>query len=109
MIPVNERPLMPQTYPATFAGLMSFTGDLVRQLIAVFQEYGYRLNRVLPVDGSERMRGPLPLAHYTVNTLPAASDHTGALVFVTDETDGPVAAFSDGTAWKRVTDGAPVA
>jgi hypothetical protein len=42
--------------------------------------------------------------------LPSASiTGAGAMLMVTDEAGGPVIAFSDGTAWRRVTDRAVVA
>ena len=46
----------------------------------------------------------------TVATLPsAATAGGGALHYVTDDSGGSVVAFSDGTAWRRVTDRAVVA
>jgi len=40
---------------------------------------------------------------FTVATLPAVGP-VGAEIFVSDETGGPVPAFSDGTNWLRGTD-----
>lgn len=58
----------------------------------------------LDVDGAVRVKG------YAVAALPsAASEGAGAIVFVTNEAGGPVLAFSDGSAWRRVTDRAVVA
>lgn len=48
-----------------------------------------------------------PLPSFSVTTLPAATP-AGRLLYVTDETDGAVVAFSDGTDWRRVTDRAVV-
>ncbi len=49
------------------------------------------------------------VASFTVSGLPSASAAgAGALAFVSDETGGPVLAFSDGTDWRRVTDGTVV-
>ena len=48
------------------------------------------------------------LTDYTVATLPSASANSSGLIFVTNETGGPVPAFSDGTNWRRVTDRAIV-
>lgn len=50
---------------------------------------------------------PVLLASHTVATLPAANP-AGGLVYVSDESGGPVVAFSDGTDWRRVTDRAVV-
>jgi hypothetical protein len=44
---------------------------------------------------------------YTVNSLPSASP-AAQLVYVIDEVDGAVMAFSDGTNWRRTTDRAIV-
>ena len=35
------------------SGLFIFARDIVRQLVEALQTYGFRLNRVLPKDGSE--------------------------------------------------------
>jgi hypothetical protein len=53
-------------------------------------------------------RGPVPLTGYTVATLPDASKHARSVIYVGDESGGGVPAFSDGTAWRRVTDRAVV-
>ena len=45
------------------------------------------------------------LNDYTVATVPAAETAYG-LIMVTDETGGPVPAYTDLTNWRRVTDGA---
>jgi hypothetical protein len=47
------------------------------------------------------------LPSYTTSTLPAASP-AGAMIYVTNESGGPVPAFADGTNWRRVTDRAIV-
>jgi hypothetical protein len=50
------------------------------------------------------------LPSFTVAGLPsAATAGAGALAHVSNETDGAVLAFSDGAAWRRVTDRAIVA
>lgn len=51
---------------------------------------------------------PLKLARYTVADLPAAGSHDGAMVYVTDEAGGATPAWSDGAAWRRMSDGAVV-
>ena len=49
------------------------------------------------------------VASFTISGLPSASAAgAGALAFVSDETDGPVLAFSDGADWRCVTDGTVV-
>jgi hypothetical protein len=45
----------------------------------------------------------LVLPQHTANNLPSASI-IGSMIFVTDESGGPVPAFSDGLNWRRVTD-----
>lgn len=49
-------------------------------------------------------RRPLQLLSKTVATVPTASDWTGCIIYVSNETGGAVVAFSDGTNWRRVTD-----
>jgi Protein of unknown function (DUF2793) len=53
--------------------------------------------------------GPVRVGQYAKAALPsAATSGAGAMVFVSDEAGGAVLAFSDGTAWRRVTDRAVV-
>ena len=44
------------------------------------------------------------LVSYTIATLPTAVGKTGTLVYCTNDFNGAVPAFSDGTNWRRVTD-----
>ena len=44
------------------------------------------------------------LKTYTVATLPTAATYPRALVYCSNETGGAVPVFSDGAAWRRVTD-----
>ncbi|MEZ5810781.1 MAG: DUF2793 domain-containing protein [Rhizobiaceae bacterium] len=52
--------------------------------------------------------GPVRVKSYTVAGAPSASGIAGAVIFVSDESGGPVIAFSDGTDWRRATDRAVV-
>ena len=63
----------------------------------------------LRVDGNQdtHFNGVAYLNSYTVATLPAATTEAG-LIYVSDESGGPVLAFSDGSNWRRVTDRAVV-
>lgn len=99
MRPVSERPLLPQAIPGNIPGLVAYTSGLGKQLLNVFQEYGFRINRTLPKDGSEVMTGPMPLASYTTATRPTASDHEGAVIYVSDASSGANFQGSDGTNW----------
>lgn len=76
-------------------------GVLIIELVRLFSRYGFRLNEMLPRDGSEG------LTSYTVSTLPTAL--AGAIIFVSDETGGATIAFGDGTNFRRVQDRAIVA
>lgn len=56
------------------------------------------------------VNGAVRVAAYTVSGVPPASaSGAGALIHVSNETGGAVLAFSDGTAWRRVTDRAIIA
>lgn len=52
--------------------------------------------------------GPVRAKSYTVAGLPTASGVAGAMIYVSNESGGAVLAFSDGSAWRRVTDRAVV-
>lgn len=50
------------------------------------------------------------LESYTVATVPAAASHTGKLIYVSNGAAGsPCLAYSNGSAWLRITLGAAVA
>lgn len=85
-------------------GVEVYLNLLYRDLIRILSELSFHLNQSLDVSGHDAMTGPLTLATYTVATVPAAADHTGAIIYVSNETGGAVPAFSDGTNWRRVTD-----
>ena len=51
--------------------------------------------------------GPIRVGSATVAALPAATA-AGQLLYISNESGGPVLAFSDGSNWRRVTDGAVV-
>lgn len=101
-----DRPYVPKPPPAADTYSQRLHSALTQSLGEVAQ----RSNQSLTLDGIERMTGPLKLRPATVAGLAAypAADWTGAVIFVSDETGGPVIAFSDGTDWRRVTDGAVV-
>jgi Protein of unknown function (DUF2793) len=78
-------------------------------------------NTVILADGAGNIRtqidsagraafaGSIKPQSYAVAGLPSAADAgPGAMIFVTDEMDGAVPAFSDGTDWRRVSDRAVV-
>ena len=48
----------------------------------------------------------LPMPSFTVAGLPSSSDWLNVAVIVSDETGGRTIATFDGSAWKRVKDGA---
>jgi len=59
-------------------------------------------------DGAVRAAGPLILPSFTVGTVPSVTVFEGGLIYVTDEVGGRVPAYSDGTNWRRVSDGAVI-
>jgi hypothetical protein len=50
----------------------------------------------------------LILQEYTVATVPAAASWDNGAIIVSDETGGRTMATSDGTNWRRVSDGAVI-
>ena len=100
MNPVEERPVIPA---GGIRGPGSeFMTSLVQVLLRMFSVSGYRLNRVLPNDGTEPMTGPLPLATYLdgpPDTKPAAADFEGTIIYVSDGGAGHLFRGSNGAAW----------
>ncbi len=72
-------------------------GAASRDYLVYFQDVSERLNTFLLGDAVR-----LPV--YTVAKLPAAKNVQGGLIYVSDESGGAVPAFSDGVAWRRMTD-----
>lgn len=68
-------------------------------LTPLFNAIGFRLNRCLPNDGSERMTNPLPLAVYTTATRPDPTLWAGAVILVSDAVPNQKFQGSDGTNW----------
>jgi hypothetical protein len=68
--------------------------------------YDDNTNEWTPVD-MRVIDGAVRLPHYTVATLPSASP-ASRIIFVTDESGGPIPAYSDGTDWRRTSDRAVV-
>lgn len=99
MNPVNERPFLPQVVPQTLNGIFATVSELIRRLVELFSEFAFRINKVLPMDGTEPMTGPLMLATFTVATRPTASSWTGSIIFVSDGAAGAKFQGSDGTNW----------
>ena len=56
----------------------------------------------------ETSGGPVEFPRYAVAQVPDASAYIGHMVYINNETGGPVMAFSDGTNWRRVTDRAVI-
>lgn len=53
--------------------------------------------------------GPVRVGSYTVAAVPSASaSGAGAMIYVSNESGGPIIAFSDGTNWRRVNDRAVI-
>ncbi len=96
---VPERVTIPTPRLPTSEGVRAWGVTLVRVLTQVFIEVSQRLNIALPKDGTEAMTAPLGLVTFTVATLPPASDHTGAIIFVSDGAAGSKFRGSDGTSW----------
>ena len=58
---------------------------------------------VLLING-QLLGDALNLSIHKVSDVPSAASWTGAMIYVPDESGGPVPAFSDGTNWRRCTD-----
>jgi hypothetical protein len=94
---VAERPALMPPPGGTLSALTSWATSISIVLVGMLGQLGYRLNRTIPADGTERMTGPLPLMTYTVATRPAVSTaNTGALIYVSDAAAGNKLQYSDG-------------
>ena len=76
-------------------------------------DYGNLTDSVVALVNSdygvvETSGGPVEFPRYAVLSVPDASAYIGHMIYVTNDTGGPVMAFSDGTNWRRVTDRAVI-
>lgn len=71
---------------------------------AQYGTLGGDVNKATALGIVEALRlKPFRLPSYAVADLPAASSHTGSLVYVPNGAAGsPIVAFSDGSSWLRV-------
>lgn len=60
------------------------------------------------IGGAWQFSLPIVLPSCTVSGVPSASTFARGIIYVSDESGGPVLAFSDGTNWRRVTDRAVI-
>ena len=97
--PVEEAPGLPSAPTTADKPVATWAGGMVSRLSKLLREFAGRVNATLPKDGTEPMSGPLPLARYTVATLPAAADAPWTVVAVTDGGAGAVIRASNGSAW----------
>lgn len=74
----------------------------------LFSDWKTWARRLVGSLSQQRSVAPLPLAHYSVSSLPDAN-RDGMLIWVVDETGGPTVAFSADGDWRRVQDRSVVA
>lgn len=100
------------------AQLEIFRGDgtsarahvLQGKTFSILDQQGYKVKvgaNATPVCALD-VEGAVRVASYTVATVPSAAAGAGQIIFVSNESGGAVLAFSDGTAWRRVTDRAAI-
>lgn len=87
------------SFPPTGQSFLQWATAIGQQLSQTLQEYGHRLNNTLPKDGSETLTAPLPLKSYTTAERPSASEHEGAIIYVSDASAGSNFQGSDGSSW----------
>lgn len=84
-----------------------FIGKLEEQGINVSPEFNLFFDNLFE-KLNEFLGDSVLLTSYTVATLPDASTNLDGAIIVSDETGGRTIATSDGTNWRRVSDGAVV-
>ena len=78
---------------------------IINRMMMVTKEWAYfftAISRLL------LNKTPTPCASYTVVNVPDATQYTGNMIFVSNETGGATIAFSDGVSWRRVQDRAVI-
>lgn len=99
MDPIEVTPFLPHEIErGPHAGFLS---ALVLALTNAFVRSSQRVNGVYPKDGTEAMEAPVKLKEFTdtPDTLPAASDWEGSIIYVSDGGGGDEFRGSNGTSW----------
>jgi len=105
-----DTPALPkQTGLSSSNSIAAYLNVLTRVLTDILTQINYRINRMMSLDGTDAMTGPIVMQTFTVATVPTAASWTRGIIYVSDETGGATLAFSDGTNWRRVQDRAIVA
>lgn len=90
--PIQLRP------PQTLNGVITYLSDYTRSVFQAFNEIGFRINDVLPKDGTEQMEAPLPLQTVTAAQVGSLGLIAGEMVYVSDAAPGALPAIAVGTA-----------
>lgn len=106
---------LPVAPPANPNAISAWLNNIAAALPERLRRIGYRLNRVLPKDGSERMTGPLPLLTVPTASLTAAlangmgpqllaaiSDPTDIRAALRIWDDGVSTGTLGGAQWRRI-------
>jgi len=109
---ITSKPDYGAALTATLPLPSSVTGKATQKATQEFQVYLDDLESLLnkaisDITALQVVDPQVDLVSYTVVTLPSVTATPG-IIFVSDETDGSVPAFSDGVSWRRVTDRAIV-
>jgi hypothetical protein len=97
---IPESAVLPGASATSLTAIGVWQGRLVQTLAQFWNSIAYRVNRVLPKDGSEKMTNPLPLRAYTTATRPDATLWAGAIIYVSDGAVNEKLQISNGTSWE---------
>lgn len=81
---------------------------IVAEAGATYRYTGAAWSADVAIAGALKVSGPAAVGSYTVAGLPPTAAAVGQIIYVSNEAGGAVLAFSDGAAWRRVTDRAVV-
>jgi len=87
----------------TFLGIVIYTAEQVRDTIATFIQNGFGINWTHD-DAGDTLTPDITMPTYTVATVPDAVANVRRWIYVSNEAGGATPAFSDGAAWRRVSD-----
>lgn len=96
---LSQSPSLPRVPQTRDVGVVSWARSLTAKLVNVLAPMARRLNGSIHQDGGIAMAAPLALGPYTTATLPDATEHEGAVIYVSDGASGEKFRGSDGTSW----------
>ena len=106
--PVVAFPTPPRMTGNVSADMSAFSDYVWTLFRAMILEQGVVQSSNLPSNITDIYQNGFTLPEFYVKNVPPAADNKRAIIYVVDESGGPVPAYSDGVIWRRFPDTAEI-